>query len=220
MAVRRARGRYSYLYPVAALRRTNGEGHEQREAETAGFATSDQSIIGQRGTTYAGRASSAPRSLVAHRAIDVSASGRQHAVAAHFRDEAGAASPLRHLIGHILTAGLLVRRAGVVKQPALAPHNPGKMVVKYLRVQLAGDTETRRVVKDSVDRGTGQCCNQFGYIAQRQLQDIIDGRRPGIQSAQPHHVGIFLVRQHLSGPTLHAPRGEITETAAGIENYI
>ena len=45
-------------------------------------------------------------------------------------------------------------------------------------------------------------------------------RRPGVEAAQPDHVGILLVRKHLRWPAPQAPRGEIAQAAAGIQDHL
>src|SRR5713226_4526949 len=68
---------------------------------------------------------------------------RQHPIAIQFRDKPGVPQTFRHFVGHIAPAGEFVRRAGVMKHPALALEHPGQVVIEDLRVEFSGDTETR-----------------------------------------------------------------------------
>ena len=69
--------------------------------------------------------------------------------------------------------------------------------------ELPGDAETRRVVQDRVRRtSAGSAAISVGHVALgRSVQRAARRRRPpGIQAAQPEHVGILLERKHLPPP--------------------
>jgi gamma-glutamyltranspeptidase / glutathione hydrolase len=94
--------------------------------------------------------------------------------------------------GHVAPAGQYVRRAGVVEQSAPAFQHPRQMIVERLRVQLARNPETRRVVQDRIERFAGHLHDLSGDVALRQRQHVAGGRRPRVKAAQPDHVGILL----------------------------
>ena len=72
-------------------------------------------------------------------------SRRQHAIQRAFGLEARFLQSLQHFSRHVASAGQRVRRAGVVEQPPAAAHPAGQLVVERLRIQFAGDTETKSV---------------------------------------------------------------------------
>src|SRR5471032_1227978 len=98
-----------------------------------------------------------------------------------------------------------------MKESALALEHPGQLVIKNLRVKLAGDTETRRVVQNRVDRIAGQRDDLIGNVAVSQRQTIAGLRRPGIEAAQPNYVGVLLVGKHLPRLAEQTPGGKIAE---------
>src|SRR6185312_16291346 len=145
------------------------------------------------------------------------------AVKRKLRLEAGLLQTLRHSARHVTAAGQLVRAAGVVEKSSAATQHPRELAVERLRVQLAGDAETRRVVQQRVDRGVGDLRDRRQRVGMLQVQPATAGvgiRRPRIERAQPQHIGILLERLDARHPGLQATRGEIAETAAGIEHQL
>ncbi|MNC85510.1 hypothetical protein D3C83_11120 [compost metagenome] len=107
-----------------------------------------------------------------------------------------------------------------MKQFALALEDPRQLVIKDLRVKFSGDTETRGVVQNRVDRIASQHDNLLGNVALGQRQTIANLRRPGIEAAQPNHVSSLLVGKHLPRLTQQTPGGEIAKAATGVQNHL
>src|SRR5437868_6174967 len=92
------------------------------------------------------------------------------------------------------------------------------MLIEFLRIQLAGDAKARWIVENRADRGVAQYLDLHSDIALSQLQRASGLRRPGVEAAQPEHVGVLFIGEHLGRLRLQAPGGEVTEAAAGVEN--
>jgi len=84
----------------------------------------------------------------------------------------------------------------VEHQPPASQH-AREVVIERLRIQLSGDAEARRVVQDRVHRSIRQRDDLLGDVALRQRQGAARLRRPRVEAAQPEHVGVLLIRQHL-----------------------
>jgi len=94
------------------------------------------------------------------------------------------------------------------------------LVIEGLRVELSGGTEARRVVEDRVEGIAGERADLRGDVAVGQRQAAAGFGRPGIEAAQPDHVGVLLVGMDLARPALQAPGGEVAEAAAGVEDQL
>jgi hypothetical protein len=85
-----------------------------------------------------------------------------------------------------------------VEQRAARAQHPGQLVVEGLRVQLAGNAETRRVVQHGIEAGIRQRGDGGPRRAMMKLQaPAVLGRirvgRPRVERAQPQHVAVVLL---------------------------
>src|ERR1700716_3993609 len=62
----------------------------------------------------------------------------QQSIAVYLRGKPRLPQAFRDFVGNVASAGELVRRAGVVKQLAVALEHPGELVIEDLGVKLAG----------------------------------------------------------------------------------
>src|SRR6185312_1820519 len=76
----------------------------------------------------------------------------ENAVKAQVGRKSGAAQARRHFLLQVSPARRLVRRSGVVEQLTAALEHPGQLVIKQLRIEFAGDAESRRVMQYGIDR--------------------------------------------------------------------
>src|SRR5690242_9019583 len=111
----------------------------------------------------------APRLMTAgpHGALT---SYRKYAIERQLCLEAGLLQSPGHLARHVAAAGEAVGAAGVVEQATAAAKHARELIVERLGVELAGDTEPRRVMQQRVDRGVGHLRDRFGYVGMGQPQ--------------------------------------------------